>query len=84
MDLLELALFGTNERDYLVKLSSKEIKGSQDGSVWSELISLHDILVLDRVTNVNVAWKRYLQYCGIQVYIIRLLSMLTQVRYQSL
>ena len=47
-----------NEAEYLIKLCGEEIQGREYGTVGPQVVLLHDLFVVDGVTDVNVGAKR--------------------------
>ena len=58
--IVNLVLFLANEVDHLVELGSEKVQASQDGSIWSQLVRLHHLFVLDAVPDVYAAGVRHL------------------------
>lgn len=53
--------------DDLVNFCREEVQGRQDAAVRSQVVLLHDLLIVDRVADVNVAFERDVEHSGIQV-----------------
>jgi hypothetical protein len=53
--------------NHLVDLCGKQIQRSHDGAVGPEVVVLHDISVLDRLADVDVAVEREVEGRGVEV-----------------
>ena len=71
-------LFFFDQADDLVELGGEDIQRSQDRTIWSKLVLLHDSFVLDRVSNINVCLKLYIQDSWVKIDIIGFLSLFSQ------
>lgn len=50
----------------------------------TKFVGFHNILVLDRVSDVNIGWEFNLKNCGIKIDVVSTLSFHVQMRNQSL
>ncbi len=53
---------------HLVKLRSKQVEAGDDAAVGSQLVLLHDLLVVDGVPDVNVSGVGHLPARRVQIY----------------
>jgi hypothetical protein len=53
--VINLALLLLDQVDHLVELGSKQVETGQDGSVGPKRVGFHNFLVLDTVSDVDVA-----------------------------
>jgi hypothetical protein len=69
---------------HLIKLSGEEVKAGDDAPVWTQLILLHDLLVVDGVPDVNVSRIGHLPTRGVQVHYVRRLLAPIKLRREPL
>ena len=55
-------------KSFLVEFGGKEIQTGDNSSVGTELVLLHDLLVVDRVPDVDVGWEGDLPAGRVQVH----------------
>ena len=51
----------------LVDLGAEEVEGGEDGAVGTEVVLLHDLLVVDRVADVDVGVEGHTAHGGVEV-----------------
>jgi hypothetical protein len=51
----------------LVDLGAEKIEGGEDGAVGAEIVLLHDLLVVDRVADVDVGVEWHAAHGGVEV-----------------
>ena len=59
-DVIYLRLLALDKFNDLVELGCEKVQASQNCTVGSKRVLLDDLLILDRVTDVYVAWVRHL------------------------
>lgn len=70
--------------EHLVEARGEEVERCHDAAVGSEVVLLHDLLVLDRVTDVDVGTKGNARRGWVQVNHVGRLLIHVQVRIESL
>ena len=81
--LLDLVLLLLDQVDNLVKLRCKKVKAGENGTVWPQRVRFHDLLILNRVADVNIAGVGDLEHRWVQIHGIGSLAMLAQIADQS-
>lgn len=68
----------------LVDLGREQVEGRKDATVRTEVVLLHDFLVVNRVSNVNIALEGHVEYSWIEVYDVGRISLAVKVGVDAL
>ena len=75
--VVDLPFFRCDQVNHLVKLSCKQVQAGQNSAVRTQLVRLHDFLVLNGVSDVDIAGIGDLKNGGVKIYVVASFALLT-------